>query len=64
MGCNPENMRKKLIKVVHYFDNGTVCILEGKDLEAYQNNIARASALLISHFPNSIEKEKWKEKKV
>ena len=63
MGCNPENMRKKLIKVVHYFSDGTMRVLEGKDIEAYQNNIARAAALLISHFPSSIEKENWKERK-
>jgi hypothetical protein len=55
---------KKLIKIIHKYNDGTERVLEGKNIEAYSSNIAKASALLISHFPNSIEKEKWKEKKI
>lgn len=57
-------MKKKLVKVIHRYDNGTERILEGKDVEDYETNISNASFLLISHFPNRILKENWKERKV
>ena len=54
---------RKLIRVIHRYDDGTEKVLEGKDTGAYQSNISKAAALLITHFPNSIEKENWKERK-
>jgi len=56
-------VERKLVKIVHKYDDGTERILEGKDVEDYESNISNASFLLISHFPKRILKENWKERK-
>ncbi len=55
---------RKLVKIVHYYDDGTSAVLEGKkNIQAYLNNINLAAMLVLSHCKEKIMKEKWKEKK-